>query len=184
LLLTVAGVPVGAAGWYDAALRVALLAYKERGRRDLAGPLGQRLARVTALIARPNRATAIVPVPSSRAVARARGGDHVIRLARHASRELRMPVESGLHLARRIRDSTQLGAQQRAINLSGAMNAARPGGRRCALVVDDIVTSGATLTEAIRALRSAGWDVVGAAVVAATPRHTKKRPAWSRSTPA
>jgi predicted amidophosphoribosyltransferase len=36
--------------------------------------------------------------------------------------------------------------------------------------VDDIVTTGATLREAARALTSAGWQVSGAAVIAATQR--------------
>jgi len=48
LRLEVAGLPVVAAGAYAGALRAALIAYKERGRRDLAGPLGQLLVRSVA----------------------------------------------------------------------------------------------------------------------------------------
>jgi predicted amidophosphoribosyltransferase len=94
----------------------------------------------------------------------------VARLARHANRQLGIPVLCVLRLGRRIRDSAQLDAQQRAVNVAGAMIASAPRVVCRALVVDDIVTSGAMVTEAMRALRDAGWVIAGAAVVAATPR--------------
>ncbi len=172
LRIGAAGTTVGAAGWYDAALREALIAYKERGRRDLARPLGRCLARAAAAVPAESW-VAIVPVPSSGAAARARGGDHVARLARHAGAALGVRVLPALRLTRRVSDSAALGADERGVNLAGAMAAAGPRGGPHpphALVVDDILTSGATLTEAIRALRAAGWAVSSAAVVAATPR--------------
>lgn len=162
-----AGLRVVAAARYEQGVRAALLAYKERGRRDLAGPLGALLARAVAALGRPD--AVLVPVPSAAAARRARGGDHVLRLAR-ASGPGRRRIVTPLRLARAVRDSAGLDVAQRAANLDGAMRARPP--RRCgapAVVVDDITTSGTTITEAARALRAAGWTVVGAAVVAATP---------------
>lgn len=76
---------ITAAGAYDGALRTALLAYKERGRRDLAEPLGTLLAQVVVVAS----GTVPVPVPCSARTSRARGGDHVLRLARIAARARR-----------------------------------------------------------------------------------------------
>jgi predicted amidophosphoribosyltransferase len=82
-----------------------------------------------------------------------------------------MRVASPLRLSREVADSAGLGAAERAANLAGAMSArrpARPG--QPVVLVDDIVTTGATAREACRALGAAGWTPVGFAAVAATPR--------------
>ncbi|MEP7021376.1 MAG: phosphoribosyltransferase family protein [Pseudonocardiales bacterium] len=171
LHVAAAGLPVVAAGAYDGPLRAALIAYKERGRRDLAEPLGTLLA--GAVPAEPG--VVLVPVPSTARVARARGGDHMLRLARIASRASHAPVGTPLRLVRTVQDSAGLDHQERAANLSAAMSATSPPSPgTAAVIVDDIVTTGATLREAARALAAAGWSVRAAAVVAATER---KRPA-------
>lgn len=177
-----------AAGVYDGALRAALLAYKERGRRDLAAPLSRLLAAAlrTAIDAaasvdrappaggdrrRDVVSIVLVPVPSARSVAAARGGDHVLRLARRAGGITgRRAAADALSLTRVVRDSAGLGAGERSRNLAAAMVARPPRPGLSAVIIDDIVTTGATLIEARRALQAVGWPVVGAAVVAATPR--------------
>jgi predicted amidophosphoribosyltransferase len=157
-----AGVPTVAGGSYDGPLRTALLGYKERGRRDLAAPLATILAAALDRLAVPE--AVLVPVPSSPAARRERGGDHVARLARRVG-----PTTSLLRLTRSVRDSAGLDSSARAVNLHRAMQArASPRPAPLVVVVDDIVTTGATLAEAARALRAAGWPVAGAAVVAAT----------------
>jgi predicted amidophosphoribosyltransferase len=161
---------VAAAGTYEGALRRAVLGYKERGRRDLAGPLAALLASTIAAIqVRPADAV-LVPVPSTRAGVRRRGGDHVLRLAGRAGSLLGARAASVLRLARPVRDSAGLGERERRANLDGAMVAyvAPPGA--VAMIIDDIVTTGVTLSEGARALNAAGWQVAGAAVLATTPR--------------
>jgi predicted amidophosphoribosyltransferase len=163
------GLPVWAATAYDGAVRAARVAYKERGRRDLARPLARLLS--ASAVAAGGRDALLVAVASSRAAARARHGDHMVRLARRAARSLGSEPVPALGPTRFTRDSAGLSAAARRLNVAGSMAAEPPphAGAR-ALLVDDIVTTGATLTEAARALRAAGWLVVGAAVVAATPR--------------
>ena len=170
--------PVTAYGWYTGPVRTALIRYKERGQRDLAEPLARLLdmALVRGLERAPPAGLVLVPVPSAHAVARQRGGNHVLRLARKAGRALGLPARPLLSLQWAVRDSAGLGARQRGANLAGAMAARRgPGGSfRSAVIVDDIVTTGTTVREAARALAEAGWQVSGAAVVAATPRGDPK----------
>ncbi|TQS40545.1 ComF family protein [Cryptosporangium phraense] len=164
-----------ASGVYGGALRSLLIAYKERGSRSLARPLGARLAVAVAGLGG-RGPLLLVPVPSSPAAIRARGGDHVLRLARRAAATLRShgvdarPAQL-LTLRRIPVDSVGLSPAERRANIAGAFGAVRGGGRGGGVVlVDDIVTTGATLTEAARAASGAGLSVVGAAVVAATRR--------------
>jgi len=174
--------PTVAAGAYAGPVRPAVLAFKERGRAELARPLGTALALAVAAVisAVPGRGSVVlVPVPSSRAALRTRGRDHVRELTRSAVGELRsagLPVTVDPILRRRgrVRDSAGLSAVQRRANLAGTFEVAdtAPAGALLVLV-DDVVSSGATLTEAAAVLGSAthpGDPPVLAAVVAATPR--------------
>jgi predicted amidophosphoribosyltransferase len=165
---------------YAGVPRAVLLAHKEQGRLALAGPLGAALARsVRAAAGGGAGPLLLVPAPSRRAAVRARGHDPTLRLARAAARVLcgqgaDVGVAAVLRLRPGVVDQAGLDAGERAANLGGAMRV--PGrlaplvaGRRV-LVVDDLVTTGATLREAARALGSAGAWVPAAAVVAATAR--------------
>jgi len=166
-------------------VRAALLAYKESGRRDVTAPLAAALAGAVGRLVPPSRGRAppeltLVPVPSRRAAARARGGDHVLRLARGclpALGAVGMPARvlaGGLRVRAPVRDSAGLSAAARAANLAGAFEARRAppsgAGRSLLIVVDDLVTTGATTAEACRALRLAGRQVDGVAAIAGTPR--------------
>jgi predicted amidophosphoribosyltransferase len=178
--------PTVAAGAYAGAVRPAVIAFKERGRAELARPLGTALALAVAAVSRgvPDRTgpLLLVPVPSSRAALRTRGRDHVRELTTCAVTELRAAgvpaVETRLLRRRgRVQDSAALTAAQRRANLAGTFvldpGRSRPGPGALLVLVDDVVTSGATLTEAAAVLADAappGALPVVAAVVAATPR--------------
>jgi predicted amidophosphoribosyltransferase len=160
------GPVVLAVGRYTGPLRSAVLRYKERGRRDIAAPLGAMLAAAVddAVGAAP---VWLVPAPSRPPAARARGGDHVARLCRAvAARRPGVRVARPLRLAGGVRDSVGLDAAERAANLAGRVrvrDAALPGAGTV-LLVDDVVTTGATLRTCEDALVAAGVGV-GAAVV-------------------
>jgi predicted amidophosphoribosyltransferase len=121
----------------------------------------------------------MVPVPSRPSVVRARGHDPVLRMARVAAVQARgrgvaVRLLPCLRATRTVEDQAGLDAGHRLSNLAGALHVARRYegalAGRWVVVVDDIITTGATATEACRALRAAGAVVSGVTVVAATSR--------------
>jgi predicted amidophosphoribosyltransferase len=157
--------PLVAAAAYDGVVRSLLLAHKERGRLALARPLGTALAGAADVL---GRGPVLVPVPSSPTAVRARGHDHARRLAATAARRLGVGCRVLLVQARSVQDQAGLDAAARSANLEGALRARRRVDGLEVVVVDDVVTTGATLVEAARALTAAGARVRGAAVVGAT----------------
>jgi predicted amidophosphoribosyltransferase len=184
------GLPACVAGGdYDGSLRELILAYKERGRRSLARPLGDRLAEVVAAGWPEPGPLALVPVPATAAAMRARYGDHMLRLARQAARALSASgrpavVASPLRALPRA-DSSHLDREQRAAAArEGFAVRWRSGVRLAALasvgdsgavvLVDDILTTGATLGAVAGQLLRVGVPVTFAATLAATRRHGRE----------
>lgn len=162
------GVPVFALGRYAGSRRQAIVALKEHGRRDLVAPLavalGQGVERLVAwgVVGSP---LTLVPAPTRRWAARRRGGDPVTRVARAAAAgSARIGVAAVLRTVGLARDSVGLSAVARERNIAGRVRVVAPPGTGELLLVDDVVTSGATAREAVRALGAAGATV--AAVLA------------------
>lgn len=156
------GMPVHAALRYEGVPARAIRRLKEDGATMLARPLG---AALTGILRTSGAGALIVPVPTSRAAFRRRGyrvPDLLVRRAGASAHRLLVP-------ARRTGDQRGLGREARARNVSASMRAARRGQGRV-VIVDDVVTTGATLDEAARALRAAGFTPVCAVALAATPR--------------
>ncbi len=167
LMLHRAGIgPVAASGAYGGGLAAAIRSWKLAGRRDLTEPLAEHLAAAVALLVPPGMAVALLPVPARRISRRRRGADLVAELVERAAGRLPQarPV-AGLRFEREVAEQVGASAAQRRDNLSGSMRA-RSGLTGPALVVDDILTTGATLTEAVRAVAAAGAAPVAAAVLA------------------
>lgn len=184
--------PVVAAGAYRAELAQAVLSFKSHGQGQLAEVLSRGLARAIRAAAGDAPGLLLVPVPTSSGAYRKRGFSPVhVLLAR--IRRIEAP-ESGprtgytaLHALRKTGPRTArrlpgtrgahgqkgLGRGDRAQRVRGSMRVRRGllapevNGRPC-IIVDDVLTTGATVAEAARALRAAGAVVRGAVVIAAT----------------
>lgn len=160
-----------AAGRYDGALRAGLVAYKHAGRVGLAKPLGARLGPVLgAAIATAPEPPLVVAVPSRPARVRERGIRHLEPVVRAALRG--RPPRRGAGLALRALRTTrgrrsQVGLDRAARRGNAARIAVRRShaGRirgRAVVLVDDVCTSGATLSAAADALERAGARAVSA----------------------
>lgn len=158
------GVPCWALGPYAGPGRRAVLAAKENGRRDLAEPLGLASALALARLRAPDRPLVLVPAPTRAAAARRRGGDPVTRTARCAAGWLidcrTIPL---LRMTRGVRDSVGLSTRQRAHNLRDKIMAdeallerAGIGTKAEVVLVDDVLTTGATARESVRVLGRIG----------------------------
>lgn len=166
-------IPVWAAGRYEHELASCLLAFKNGGRTDLAGVLGAALAPVLFRAVgdlRPAAGPVLwVPVPTSARARRRRWFDPVDEVLRHTALPAGTRVHRGLQHRRRglLPGNSQksLDVARRARAIRGSMSATRVRGATC-VVVDDVMTTGATAAEAVRVLRGAGAQVVGVAVLA------------------
>ncbi len=159
------GLPCVALGPYDGPLRRAVLALKA-GRRDVAAALGSMLARTFGPAERSD--SVIVPVPTTRRRRSMRGFDQATLLAAEIARAGGPRYVFALE---RRRSASQQG-RSRAERLEPARRFAPTGAsfplRARVVLLDDVVTTGATLTDACATLRTAGIVAAGALVVART----------------
>jgi predicted amidophosphoribosyltransferase len=152
---------------YDGALRGLVLAYKFSGRPSLRRPLAAALAR-RCEAALDWGCDGVAALPWARASLRERGYDAAGALAADAARAWGLPLVDALEWTRPRRRQSELDANERLANASLSMRA-RPGaglaGKRI-LIVDDLLSSGATAHEAARALKAGGSTFVGVAALA------------------
>ena len=160
------GTPAVSALDYSGAARQVILAFKERGRTDVARALAAPLAAALEHAAAGLGSLELAPIPTSRASYRRRGYDPVALLVRRSG----FRGSSILQHSRTTLAQKALGVESRSRNLAWSLRARQPLQGRRFILVDDVMTTGATLAEAARAIREAGGEVVAAATVAHTAR--------------
>jgi predicted amidophosphoribosyltransferase len=167
-------VPVFALGRYAGARRAAIVALKEHGRTDLITPLAATLAAALhrllcwRMVELP---LTLIPAPTRRSAARRRGGDPIGRVTAAATaHQPGMTVAPALRMRALTRDSVGLGSGARERNIAGRvlLNRRRlPATGGDVVIIDDVVTTGATLAESVRVLGAGGVRVIAALVIAA-----------------
>jgi len=157
---------------YDAVARTFLLGAKLRGRPELLPLLGAQLASLLCAGAFADGCGAVVPVPSHPLVRLRRGFDPAREIARPVAAALALPLVPALR--RRLASGGAAKRLTAAGRLRSLQHAFRPrAGRRlpaCVLLVDDVLTTGATAAACARELRRLGVEEIRVAVWARTPR--------------
>ncbi|MDY0830392.1 phosphoribosyltransferase family protein [Microbacterium sp. BG28] len=143
----------------------ALRTLKEEGRTSLVRPFATALA-AAARAGFPDAEVLFVPMPTSAAAFRRRGHRVVEAILDRSG----LPALSALRRIRSTRDQRELGRAERTRNVDGSLCARRRLDGRRVVIVDDVVTTGASAGEAARALREAGAEVMGVVCVAHTRR--------------
>ncbi|MDQ0768550.1 ComF family protein [Pseudarthrobacter defluvii] len=182
--------PVVAAGVYRDELAQGLLSFKRHGQYQLGKSLGRALASAVRAAAHGGNGFLLIPVPTSTSAYVSRGFSPVHLLLRQAAQQLpgfdvadvlRKAPASGRLLPdwcagpvsrKAVGGQKGLGRGARSQRVRGSMRVrpstrAKVSGRPC-IIIDDVLTTGATLAEAARALHLAGAQVRGAVVLAAT----------------
>ena len=147
-------------GLYEGSLRRVIREFKFRGRRRLGAPLAGLLGK--SFMSFEHSFEYIIPVPSHRARVRARGFDQVRVLAKRLSRDSGVAIFDGLSRVRNTKPQFGLPLGERSRNVKGAFRLKQPEAleSRKVLLLDDIITTGATVQEISSVL------------------HSKAEPAW------
>lgn len=179
--------PVSTTGPYAEVLRAMIVAHKERAEFALTRPLAEQLAiAVSATLPDHRSRVILIPVPSRWSRVVHRGHDPLLRVVRRAGWLLRTRSASdtaattlpALSWHRLAQDQAGLDHTQRQANLHGALRVrgsahqalAREPSTSSVVLCDDVITTGATLAEASRALAAVGIPLRGIATIAATQR--------------
>jgi predicted amidophosphoribosyltransferase len=161
------GVPVFSLGRHAGVRRAAIIAVKEHGRSELARPLGAALGvglRHLVAWGIVETPVTLVPGPTRRSAARRRGGDPVTRMAQSAPPAGAIVVQA-LRMRAFTRDSVGLSAGARQANIAGRVRVRKRVSGEVVLI-DDVVTTGATACESVRVLQTSGARVAAVLAVA------------------
>jgi predicted amidophosphoribosyltransferase len=154
---------------YQNTVRTVLVAFKDEGRTDVASALAEAMVPAVRAALRSiadGHTIRLATIPSTRAALRRRGYRPIELVLAHAGLQASRPLRA----ARQTADQAGLGLVERRTNRRESLSARRDVSGQTFLLIDDIVTTGATLREARRAIEAGGGRVIGAVAIAHTER--------------
>jgi ComF family protein len=158
-----------AVGLYEETLLKAIHLFKYRGRIGIGKVMGRMMAEFAGGIWDMNVFSVIIPVPLHRKRLRERGFNQAVILARQIAKQFALPLDF-MTLKRAVFTAPQvgLGREDRSVNVRGAFAVRKPErvAGKTVLLVDDVSTTGSTLTECARTLLKAGADSVAVLTLA------------------
>lgn len=158
-----------AVGLYEETLLTAIHLFKYRGRVGIGKVLGNLMADFAGGIWDMKVFSVIMPVPLHRKRLRERGFNQAVILARQIARRFSLPIDfTTLRRAVFTEPQVGLGREDRSVNVRGAFAVRKPeqsAGKKI-LLVDDVYTTGSTLSECVRTLLTAGADSVAVLTLA------------------
>ncbi len=174
--------PTYAAIRYDRVAMKIVLQAKEEGNRSAQALLATAIrSSITHIISSSSKEFALVPIPTSTKPYRRRGIDPILELASQTRLQMqdanqKFTVAQLLEVRKPLQDQTGLTNLERLRNLAGAFQVKNEIARdfydsRPIIVIDDVVASGSTLREAVRALKERNLTVIGAASACFTFRY-------------
>ncbi len=159
---------------YDEMVKKCITNYKFHNRPAFYRTFSKMLSEKVKLVTKCIGFDIIISIPLHRQKERKRGYNQSFLISRHLGKDLGIP-DGSKYICRTVNNCSQshLGKQQRYMNVKGVFTVTRPQefkGKRI-LVVDDIFTTGSTLNECARVLKTAGAISVTGAVIASGRKH-------------
>jgi predicted amidophosphoribosyltransferase len=156
---------------YTEAVSKLLVSFKDKGQSSLAKLFGEMMAPILKFVPENDFTIHLIPAPSRPENFSKRGFLPTLKIAVYLSRKRKdLKVLDCLVLNRKVSDQVGLSATERSKNLTGSMSLNQSVLGRICFVVDDVLTTGSTATEAIRALRLGGALVMGLLVFSESGR--------------
>ena len=161
-LTNIGGLRVNSAVLYSPTASKIILAAKEHGLKGADELIIEAIVHVLSRANFDKYNVRLVPIPSSAINRRRRGRSFIPDICNEISVRTSIPIIPALTILRKVKDQSTLSAAARAKNMHGAFGIAENIYPRGDLIlIDDVVTTGATVSEAARALNSHGFAVLG-----------------------